>query len=457
MRVLLIARNLPPVVDAIGDYMAHLTRAVAEKPSRDLASVAHQIRAPRSVPIGPEGARILFLVRQLPPALDALGDYTWHLTQVLAKLAVRIEVLTGVGNGGVADGIGLRATIRGWTWRDVPQIVSEVRRARPDVVNWQYTPFLYGGKGVAISFAFLPLLLRLLTRSKIVVTCHEVYFPFRLYPEFGVKALVWGMLQRAELFLIGLASHGLVVTTGQRARTIRRLFSWKRGWIRRLPVGANVLPAGGAEARRATVRAAVGARDDTVVLGVFSTLNQHRSLATIIQAVAMLSAKRDVRLLCLGKIDRTHRVWKEAMGLAAKLGFDSLIHAPGVQSPQDLSAALQALDIYLALYDDGASGVRTTLTTALAHGLPVISTRGASTDADWFVEGENVLFLESPEPAMLADLILRVLEDRQLRDGLRRGAHRSYQGCFSWDVIAAAQLQLMRDVLGCPSSLFPSP
>lgn len=394
------------------------------------------------------GMKVLLITRNLPPQLDGIGDYTAYLARALSGDGVCVEILTDREPAEPIPGVAIHATVPRWNSGAVWRIVREVRRVGPTVVNWQYTPFLYGRKGIAISFALLPLLLRALTQAKVVVTCHEVYFPFRLYSEFGVKALVWGVVQRAELLLIGMASHGLVVTTGRRARIIRRLLSWKRECIRRLPVGANVVPVVLSEAQRATIRASVGATDDTAVLGVFSTLTQHRSLATIIRAMAMLSAKREVRLLCLGKINRQDRVWNEVMGLADHLGVCPLIHAPGVQSPQDLSAAFQALDIYLALYDDGASGVRTTLITALAHGLPVISTRGAATDADWFVEQENVLFLESPEPAALADVILRVVEDRELRERLRKGARRSYLARFSWDEIGAGQLQLMREVVG---------
>lgn len=141
------------------------------------------------------------------------------------------------------------------------------------------------------------------------------------------------------------------------------------------------------------------------------------------------------------------------MELADHLGIGPLIHAPGVQPPQDLSASFGALDVFLALYEDGASGARGTLMAALAHGLPVISTRGAATDADWFVEEENVLFLESPDPAALAELILRILQDSQLRERLREGARRSYRAHFSWDVIARGQLDLMEQVLRCRPGL----
>lgn len=74
---------------------------------------------------------------------------------------------------------------------------------------------------------------------------------------------------------------------------------------------------------------------------------------------------------------------------------------------------------------------------ALAAGLPVITTnRGAI--AETVVDGENGYVLEDPVPDELADRVLRLLRDPELRDRMSRSARSRYLGSFTQDVADTA-------------------
>jgi glycosyltransferase involved in cell wall biosynthesis len=59
------------------------------------------------------------------------------------------------------------------------------------------------------------------------------------------------------------------------------------------------------------------------------------------------------------------------------------VHAAGTLSLEALSVSLQACDVLVQPYVDGASSRRTTLMAALAHGVPVVTTEGRLSEAIW--------------------------------------------------------------------------
>ena len=59
--------------------------------------------------------------------------------------------------------------------------------------------------------------------------------------------------------------------------------------------------------------------------------------------------------------------------------------APGFQSPEEVSLQLQASDVALQPYPDGADTRRTSLMACLANGVPTVTTRGRFTRADVLV------------------------------------------------------------------------
>lgn len=395
--------------------------------------------------------KILLLVPDLPPKICGIGDYTSSLARELARRGEAVDIITTERVFvDPVPGVSVHPVVSEWNWKALFKIVRMVRDLNPDVVNWQFHPFLYGRKGLAPSFAFLPLLIRALSTAKIVVTFHELYFPFS-EPGYGLKGFIWALVQSVEFLLIGLAAQGLVATTKARVRSLKRLFPWKQRYAARFPVGSNIhpIPISGGEKRR--LRSRLGVSAETVLLGIFGTLSQHRSLLTIVRSLERLSRTHEFRLLCIGQVDTSCDAWKEAMVFAKDAGIDSLVLVTGPGSPQEVSALFQALNLYLALYEEGASAVRTTLMTGIAHGVPTIATRGPETDPDWFVHGENLFLLDRFDVDRLTEAILHVIDDADVSTRLREGALKTFERNFSWRVIAGRQLELMRRIVGVPA------
>lgn len=338
-------------------------------------------------------------------------------------------------------GVQIISVIKHWDWRSFGRIRKEIFRIKPDIINLQYNPFMYGKHGIAISFAFLPLSIKIYSKVKIIVTFHELYFPFG---RLGLRGLTWALVQRAELIPIGLGTDTMIAATGSRVRSLKQLFPWKNRTIHKIPVGSNIIPLPCPADTRDTTRNHLGITGNVILLGIFGTLAQHKSLSIIIRALAHFVGIVEMRLLCIGKIDLNDNTWKETMHLAQKLGVERYIVVTGTITYDKVSQYLSVLDIYLALYDDGISAVRGTLVASLAHGLPTVGLRGLDTDDEWFRHGENLILIDKIDTAHLIEALNSLIFDIQLRAKLGKKAKSSFKQNFSWCKIADQHLQLIR-------------
>ena len=118
------------------------------------------------------------------------------------------------------------------------------------------------------------------------------------------------------------------------------------------------------------------------MLVYFGLLNSSKGLDTLLDAFALVTAARpDARLLMLGgrvgASDPTDR--QTAAGLEQRLTqLGPRIVRPGFQSAAEVSAYLQAADVAVLPYVDGASPRRGSLLACAEHGLPIVSTQPVS-------------------------------------------------------------------------------
>lgn len=195
-----------------------------------------------------------------------------------------------------------------WNWRSFGRIKKEILRIKPDIINLQYNPFMYGKHGIATSFGFLPLFLRVYSKVKIIVTFHELYFPFG---RLDLKGLIWALVHRAELVLIGLGTDAMIATTGSRVHSLKQLFPWKNRTIHKIPMGSNIIALPCPADTRDTTRNHLGITGNVILLGIFGTLAQYKSLSTIVRVLAHFVGIVQMRLLCIGKIDLNDSTWKK--------------------------------------------------------------------------------------------------------------------------------------------------
>jgi glycosyltransferase involved in cell wall biosynthesis len=118
------------------------------------------------------------------------------------------------------------------------------------------------------------------------------------------------------------------------------------------------------------------------------------------------------------RIVREHRV------------LDSRLHATGVLNAAGVSLHIGACDVMLQPYQDGVSGRRTSVMTALAHGIPIVTTIGRATEAIW-LESEAVTLATVGDIDSLISAVQGLLDDAGQRTLKSRLAVQLYRERFN--------------------------
>jgi glycosyltransferase involved in cell wall biosynthesis len=112
----------------------------------------------------------------------------------------------------------------------------------------------------------------------------------------------------------------------------------------------------------------------------------------------------------------------------------------GHTEASDVSAYLIAADAVVLPFTDGYSYRRGSLITALAHGVPVITTQAPADirqdPLPELIDGKHVLLVEPEQTAQLVNAILRLQQEPELRYWLARSGQ-ALTEVFSWERIVA--------------------
>jgi glycosyltransferase involved in cell wall biosynthesis len=113
-------------------------------------------------------------------------------------------------------------------------------------------------------------------------------------------------------------------------------------------------------------------------------------------------------------------------------------HAPGFQSPEALSIHLQACDLAIQPYPDGASSRRTTLMAPLSHGVATVTTTGCFTESEWRDSG--IPLAPAGDAEAMVSLALALLGDGRKRTVAAAAGERLYTSRFAMERTVRALL-----------------
>jgi glycosyltransferase involved in cell wall biosynthesis len=302
-----------------------------------------------------------------------------------------------------------------------------VHRSKSDIVHIQYQQTMYGGDP-AIGFLPWALAARGL-RPTIVTTLHDMDRPTR-----GPKPT-----RRLAFESLLYGSKRLTVSNESEFRGLSR----RPGLARRVnivSVGSNIAVHKLTGEQRSALRASVSTKPDASLAVYFGLIRPDKGLDVLIDAMADLKA-RDVcvELLVIGDTeDPTHRdqLMKRAEGL------DERVHFLGHQDEVEVSRLLQACDLAVLPFQDGATANRTTINAALSHA-PLLTTRGPGTPTR-FTDGSVALIDAPPDGKNLSHAIEDLIKQPdKLAAMAKRGRQLADQD--SHDAIARQIAGIYRD------------
>lgn len=190
--------------------------------------------------------------------------------------------------------------------------------------------------------------------------------------------------------------------------------------------------------QRKHARSHWGVKDNEFLFGCVSVFVPEKGQRHLIEALAVVRASHpEARLLLAG--DGQCRGDLEA--LAKRLGQSAAVLFPGFVN--DVTKAYDALDAFV--FPSEFEGLGTALQTAMAAGLPSISTsRGALAEV---VVREGTALVVEPNGKEFATAMLRVMTDAALRKNLSEAGRCEVRERFSAERMVDGTIRVYEDVL----------
>lgn len=376
--------------------------------------------------------KIGIICENYPPAVveGGIAHYSEHLAHNLTAIGEDVVIITGEGHcgDGSDEGIPVLRFPGKWDGRTARQMARRLRVLGVDIVNLQYSPVMYPAR--------FKLVWGSVTRGfASVVSFHTL----------------WGGSKLNHLAALGFLSsgNGIIATNSEIIYLLRRYLPFFLKKTCFIPIGANIEP-GDTEGDYREIAARYSLDPNLPVLVYFGMAYPGKGMDLLFEATRILLQKYgvDVRLLVIGGgISDAPKYVEEKKRLTAKLSIEGRVIWTGRLPAREVSGLLTGSDVAVLPFEAGVSDRRGSLMAALAHHKAVVTTKPAVPIA-LFKNGENMVWPDKNDAGSLAELVLRVLQNHELRRILENGATELAKH-FEWSQIAKQTRTCFLDVLQC--------
>lgn len=403
--------------------------------------------------------KVLVISAAYPPMHAGEATNTYHLCRQLVARGVDVHVLTSVGNIGTnADWIHVHPIMQDWDWSEMVRARAFLKACAPDAVLLMYIGLMYRYHPMV---TFLPTLCKALFPNIPFVTRYESAFVGADPSKTSFTSRVFRRLmvrwagKRDVAYSSGtlLRDSDTVIALCERHRAML-VEEWPpvSEKVMLIPPPPNlfiVSDAGGSARERGRMR--LGVMPAEFVITFFGYLYPIKGIETLLRAFASVSARRpEARLLFIGgkvglNVEGGASYFDEMQALANELGIAGRTTWTGAfrSDEEDASLLLHASDVCVLPFLEGVQMNNSSFASMVAHGLPIIVTRGPLMDKA-FVHGDNVLTCEPKDYQAVANLLLDLMDRPDLRAHLRTGALKLANEWFSWETATERTLTALR-------------
>jgi glycosyltransferase involved in cell wall biosynthesis len=371
---------------------------------------------------------------EYPPTGGGVADYTELLARSMAAAGQEFHVWTR-GNGQTeyesSDGVTVHRVARQFGIAGLRQMSADLERfSRPRRLLVQYVPHAFSWKAMNLAFSIWVWWRRWISGDDVWVMFHEVAFPFvRSPPQHNLIAIANRIM--ATILLAG--SNRVFVSTPAWIPLLQWYGSPRN--IEWIPIPSNI-PVFHDKTKVAAIRELLVSAELGMVVGHFGTYAP--MITGLLDPVIghLLVERPETTMLLLG---RGAEAYRNAL-LVGNPAWSNRLVAVGDLSATDLSLHLQACDVLLQPYRDGASTRRTSLMAGLAHGVPTVTTIGAATEPIWMADRITPA-VPLGNCRLLVDAVTALLDDSEERRRIGQYAQRYYEDHFSVQNVVARLLQ----------------
>ncbi|NDQ56861.1 MAG: glycosyltransferase family 4 protein [Acidipila sp.] len=377
--------------------------------------------------------RIALIAPKFPPLCCGVGDYAIGLAQALRAQGHSVIAITRPASGARAPEIRVVETpLKGWG--DVGSLLRILNEERIDRVQIEYSGYGWSRWGFAFWLNALVIALRL-RGTPVSLGLHETYLRFADHPRLAAISV----LQRIHILLLASSVGAVYLNMPERVRNMRRLLPWHRAGIHYRPNSSTIPVSPVNEHARRQLRLAHGANPGDCVVATFGMFQRGKNLEALLEAVASAKSSRTLRLWLLG--DSAGASLRDMDALRERihvLRIDHQVYWSGYLTPAEVSAHLQAADIFMLPQPDGHLTRSSAFMAAAAHARPVIAVRNAKNQAE-FTPGEDVWLVKKSDAAELTAALEALEREPELAARLGTNLGRLYRDKFDWTVTTGAR------------------
>jgi glycosyltransferase involved in cell wall biosynthesis len=369
---------------------------------------------------------------EYPPQLGGVGDYVYLLAHELAHRGDNVHVWCSGPAEPTASptGVNVHAVLGRLNPADLWRLGRELNRfPKPRNILLQWVPHGFGWRSLNLFFCMWMWARGRLRRDHLEIMVHE---PFLAFWEGNLRQTAAAGVHRLMTILLMNAAQRICVSTPR----------WEKAWKpyalgRAIPFSWLPLPSNVPVANDPAAVAALRARYAPAgqrILGHFGTFG-----------VPITPMLESIVPLLLGSSDRTVLLFIGPKGaefrdriLRNHMAYAGRIHVTGPIPATDprLSAHLAACDLMIQPYPDGASSRRTSLLAPLAHGVPIVTTSGPSTESLW-KDSKAVAMAPAHDPDKFVIQVQALLADQSALRRAGLAAEILYQERFAIERIAS--------------------
>lgn len=199
--------------------------------------------------------------------------------------------------------------------------------------------------------------------------------------------------------------------------------------------GVDPGPRENGEARRSR-RAELGARAEDFLVGTIARLDPVKDLGALLQAIALMTPQRSVKLVVVGDGDERGRLEARAKELNVQG------HVKFLGKRDDAREWLWACDAYVN--SSISEGVSLTILEAMAAGLPVVATRVGGTPE--VVSTDTGILVPARDPSAIAGALSPLVQEPALRRALGQAARERLESRFTIDRMVREYADVYGDV-----------
>jgi len=367
----------------------------------------------------PDSKRWHLITGEYPPAVGGVAAFSREIADGLADAGRDVHVWCPAPAAAAPPSkVTIHGVAGGWTRKGMHDVDRALERfAAPRRLFVQWVPHAFGAR--SINIAFCRWLKRRAARGDTLqVMVHEPFLTFEHGPRQRAAALVHRWM--IKTLLAGASRIWMSIPAWQDRIARYTPDGVSPEW---LPVPSSIAVVDDRDAVIA-VQSARLAPGTHVLAGHFGTFSRETRPLLDKAITGLLDGSSETTVVCFG------RGSDDYVASSAIRGNRDRLASAGALSDRDASLYLQACDIMIQPYIDGASARRTTLMAALAHGRAVVTTVGSLSEPWWTTTG-NVVAVDVARPHSLGDAAVALAGDSTRRVGLGLCARGFYEERFA--------------------------